>query len=46
MIREQVPTGKPFDKTMENGIETMENELIMIIYIIKVIENELVFKAS
>ena len=31
---------------MENGIETMENELIMIIYIIKVIENELVFKAS
>ena len=36
---------KHFDKTMRNENETMENELIMIIYIFfTIIKNELIFK--
>ena len=36
---------KPFDKTMKNWNETMENELIMMIYIfLTVIKNQLIFK--
>ena len=32
--QEQFQTGKHFDKTMKNENETMENELIMMIYIL------------
>ena len=39
--------GKPFDKTMKNENETMENDLIMMIYIFfTIIKNELIFKLS
>ena len=38
---------KHFDKTMKNKNETMENELIMMIYIfLTIIKNELILKFS
>ena len=37
--------GKPFDETMKNENETMENELSMMIYnFFTVMKNELIFK--
>ena len=36
--------GKRFDKTMKNGNETMQNELIMMIYFFAIIKSELIFK--